>query len=101
MELWRTLAAPCRILSSHTQTLLTLIYRSPPYLKERTRNYLAPKRLLFSLSGAGQGRESANSDGRHGDEDALGTIANRSFVKEDGGVAATASEAGDETFAFS
>ena len=58
MELWRTLAAPCRILSSHTQTLLTLIYRSPPYLKARTRNYLAAKCLLFSLSGAGQGRES-------------------------------------------
>ena len=42
-----------------------------------------------------------NSDGRLGDEDALGAIADRSFVKEDGGVAATASEAGDETFAFS
>lgn len=46
-------------------------------------------------------RISANSDGRHGDEDVLGTIADRSFVKEDGGVAATASEAGDKTFAFS
>ena len=62
---------------------------------------MAAKRRLFSLSGAGQGRESANSDGRLGEEDALGAMAARSFVKEDGGVAATASEAGDETFAFS
>ena len=43
---------------------------------------------------------SANLDGRLGDVDALGAIAERSFVKENGGVAAMASEAGDETFAF-
>ena len=42
-----------------------------------------------------------NSDGRLGDEDALGAIADCSFVKEDGGVAATASEAGDKMFVFS
>ena len=44
---------------------------------------------------------SANSHGRLGDEDALGAIADQSFVKEDGGLAAMASEAGDETFVFS
>ena len=44
---------------------------------------------------------SANLDGRLGDVDALGAIADQSFVKENGGVAATASEAGDETFALS
>ena len=41
------------------------------------------------------------SDGRPGEEAAVGAMADRNFVKADGGMVTTASEAGEEILLFS